>query len=254
MEQCKRGECGNSSYRMVCNDSKNRIEWQEQHGGRWFVHDATLAHTYKLTFLSCVYFSVSRVGISSHQFRISGYGAVGSVQGYDYIGGAVRFATGGALTNGIAMSLGDGAAGGDAPTHPLSVDRDIYIHVHFALPHITSGALRKGLYYDQDNYIGFRYDPQGLLPEWSGSANWHFVTRAGGAETRTNLGVPTSGWYDTWGCMSESECVVVLNDETPITHTTNIPACGLTYHAYIENGGAVYNLDLQKLTIVQDFR
>lgn len=69
--------------------------------------------------------------------------------------------------------------------------------------------------------------------------NWYAVTRNGGVETRTDTAIAVSAVFRTFKTEHTSASVRFLIDGTVVaTHTTNIPAAGITGCAHIINAVA----------------
>lgn len=104
-----------------------------------------------------------------------------------------------------------------------------------------------GVYTNANNYICIRYDT-------AVDANLRFVTRAAAAETTTVLGAADNNWHQAYLTAGSTECRLILDGGTTVSHNTNIPAGNLCLYAYLETlAGAAKNIDLRHLRILQDY-
>jgi hypothetical protein len=138
--------------------------------------------------------------------------------------------------------------------HPWNVTRDIYYQLRFRVPLAADLAhvfQLLGLYYDADNYICMRYDPDGTY--YAADPHRLLVTRSGGLETTTQLSTPDNNWH-TLNVRARTDSVLYVWD-TAITviHTTHVPTVNLGHYFFIETEeGLAKSLDLEHLFVLQD--
>ena len=241
---------GKTEIRNVYNPILKRWERQEKYGGLWFVYEASPA-TRIIDHFPGV-FDLAGIGINGiitemvHTAVLTGNG---SFRAIGEEGGGMRMTTGAVLGN------DDTLAGGDNTTITFlwGAERDVYFHAHFRFPMIgdfDNVYLLAGLYRDASNYVAIRYDPSGAY--FPANPNLFFITRSGGVEQYTSLGVPSYGWNVVWAKVTLSQVDLCLNDHYVAKHTAHIPTDNLTHYAFIETQeNAAKHFDIAHLMILQ---
>ncbi len=240
-----------ATQRIFYNAESKRIEFQIKIGNLWWVTDATDSTVFNIEFLG-LYDGTAALNfiVASHVLR-SVRNGTSTVTALNRLNGGCRITTGATNGNDLTLSTGDGVA----TTFPFNIDLDPYLHIDFRLPEpddINDVFFLGSLWADDDNYVGIRYDPAGTY--YTANANLLFVTRLGGDETITELGVPVfSVWYRIYTRHRRNNCEIVINEGATIRHTSFVPTVNLAWRVFLETEeNAAKHLEISHLDIVQN--
>ena len=200
---------------------------------KWFPEVRTHAIQKNSGFLGI--FDLTGLGINciiaERTFYANTNGA-GTFLGINEVGGGIRITTAGASGNDNIFTDGDN----NGSVYVWSPALQLYMHIDFRFPMIgdTEDVYLLGcLYQDGDNYVGIRYDPNGVY--FPANPNMFFITRSGGVEQSTGLGAPEVGlWYESYIKIFPDEAWMVVNDRVVATHASYIPTGPLCFYVFLE--------------------
>lgn len=226
-------QCWQNDLRIFWNPTKNRQEkWRRSLRGdeEWFLWDALPGRAWRESFMGGPDFRVATFGLGlDHDWSTNGNTApaVGNFTPANEVGGGLKLVTDATGDRWLAIHSGG--------NYPVTVNVSPHLYILAQVETVT--AIRKliGLVgvstLETGNAAAWTTPDDGIWLEHDTSVddNLRFVTRSGGLQTSTTIGVLTLGHHSVVFQMNDAgdEVKLIYDGTVEATHTTHLPTVQL---------------------------